>query len=599
MTHPSSSQSEHSSNHSSNVRAAIYARVSSDQQAQEQTVQSQLTALREKVCNDGHALEDSLCFVDDGVSGATLMRPALEQMRDAAYVSGFDKLYIHSPDRLSRKYAYQVLIIDELKKHGIEIVFLNRAIGVSPEEDMLLQMQGMFAEYERAKIMERSRRGKRHAATRGSVNVLSNAPYGYHYITKREGGGSAAFQIDEQHATVVKQIFQWVGRDRISIGEVKRRLDKQEVPTPKKKTWWDRTTIWGIVNNPTYKGSAAFGKTRTGPRRQQLKTQRGRSKTPRRTGSTYDTATADQISIAVPAIVSEEIFEAVEQQLEENRQRGRERKRGASHLLQGLLECGSCGYAYYGKKISRSASKGKVRYAYYRCTGTDAYRFGGKRICSNKQVRTDKLEQAVWKDACELLRHPKLLRKEYERRLSAPESSSSQTSLKKQVASAKQSVHRLIDAYTDGVLTREEFNTRIEGARKRQAKFESQLLELQTETREQTMLREALACLDDFSATVSSNLHDADWTAKREILRTLIARVVVENEQVRIVYRINFPLFAKNASNAGNEKVLHFCWRRGFTIAGQRVPALCLRSLDSVVASKPGPRRSRCDSVCG
>jgi len=554
---------------SSTIRVAIYARVSSDQQAQEQTIESQLAALRERISNDGHLLDDNLRFIDDGVSGATLMRPALEKLRDTAYVGGFQKLYVHSPDRLARRYAYQVLLVDELKKHDVEIVFLNRAIGASPEEDLLLQMQGMFAEYERAKIMERSRRGKRHAASRGSVNVLSNAPYGYRYLSKREGGGVAAFEINDEHAVVVKQIFEWVGRDRISIGEVKRRLDAKEILTPRGKTWWDRTTIWAILKNPTYKGSAAFGKTRTGPRRPQLRTPRGQVKMPRRTGSTYDTDVSEQISIAVPAIISEELFSAVEEQLTQNRQRGQERKRGASYLLQGLLECESCGYAYYGKKVSRSSAKGKVPYAYYRCVGTDAYRFGGKRVCQNKQIRTDKLDQAVWDDACELLRNPKLLRNEFERRLSAPESSSNEQSLKKQILTAQRSVNRLIDAYADGVLSRKEFDPRIKRTRGRLTDVEAQLVELQTETREQATMREALACLDDFSTTVSSNLDDADWTTKREILRTLIARVVVEPTQIRVVYRINFPLFAKKASNTGKEKVLHFCWRSGFPTVGQ------------------------------
>jgi len=553
--------SANDASNSSTIRAAIYARVSSDQQAQEQTIESQVAALRERVASDGLILDDELCFLDDGVSGSTLMRPSLERLRDTAYVGGFQKLYVHSPDRLARRYAYQVLLVDELKKHDVEIVFLNRAIGASPEEDLLLQMQGMFSEYERAKIMERSRRGKRHAASRGSVNVLSNAPYGYRYISKREGGGVAAFEINDEHAVVVKQIFEWVGRDRISIGEVKRRLDAKEIQTPRGKTWWDRTTIWAILKNPAYKGSAAFGKTRTGPRRPQLRTPRGQVKMPRRTGSTYDTNVSEQISIAVPAIVSEELFSAVDEQLTQNRQRGQERKRGASYLLQGLLECESCGYAYYGKKVSRSSAKGKVRYAYYRCVGTDAYRFGGKRVCQNKQIRTDKLDQAVWDDACELLRNPKLLRKEFERRLSAPESPSSEQSLKKQISTAQRSVNRLIDAYTDGVLTRKEFDPRIQRARRRLADVESQLVELQTETREQATLREALDCLDDFSTTVSSNLDDADWTTKREILRTLIARVVIEPTQIRVIYRINFPLFAKRTSTASNEKVLHICWR--------------------------------------
>jgi site-specific DNA recombinase len=553
-------------NSTSIIRAAIYARVSSDQQAQEQTIESQVAALREGVASDGLTLDDELCFLDDGVSGSTLMRPALERLRDIAYVGGFQRLYVHSPDRLARRYAYQVLLVDELKKHGVEIVFLNRAIGVSPEEDLLLQMQGMFAEYERAKIMERSRRGKRHAASRGSVNALSGAPFGYRYISKRDGGGEAAYEIHEEQAAVVKQVFQWVGRDRLSIGEVTRRLTAKGILTATGKSWWDRTTVWEMLKNPAYQGTAAFGKTRTGPRRAQLRTQRGDPKTPRRTGSTYDTEPGEQILIPVPAIVSEDLFAAVQEQLTENRLRGRERKRGARYLLQGLLECACCGYAYYGKKVSRSSAKGKVPYAYYRCVGTDAYRFGGKRVCQNKQVRTDKLDAAVWRDACELLRHPQLLRKEYERRLAAPASSDGEQSLRKQVNNAQRTVNRLIDAYADGVVDRAEFEPRVARARKRLSDLEAKLDALQSETREQTALREALACLNSFADTIHANLDQADWTTRREILRTLIERVLIEPDQIRIVYRINFPLFAKKASK---EKVLHFCWRSGFAIAGQ------------------------------
>jgi len=447
------------------IHAAIYARVSSDQQAQAQTIESQVSALHERVGGDGLTLEDELCFLDDGVSGSTLMRPALERLRDVAYAGGIQKLYVHSPDRLARRYAYQVLLVDEFKKYGVEIVFLNRAIGVSPEEDLLLQMQGMFAEYERAKIMERSRRGKRHAARRGSVNVLSAAPYGYRYVSKGDGGGEAAYEIHDEQAAVVKQVFEWVGRDRISIGEVSRRLKAKAIPTATGKSSWDRASLWGMLKNPAYQGAAAFGKTRTGPRRPKLRTQRGDPKVPRRTCSTYDTEPSEQIVIPVSAIVSAELFEAVQEQLTENRLRGRERKRGACYLLQGLLECQCCGYAYYGKKISRNSAKGKTPYAYYRCVGTDAYRFGGQRVCENKQVRTDKLDEAVWSDACQLLRHPTLLRKEYERRLATPGGSDGEQSLTKQIGHAQRTVNRLIEAYADGVVDRAEFEPRLERAR--------------------------------------------------------------------------------------------------------------------------------------
>jgi site-specific DNA recombinase len=166
----------------------------------------------------------------------------------------------------------------------------------------------------------------------------------------------------------------------------------------------------------------------------------------------------------------------------------------------------------------------------------------------------------VWRDACELLRHPQLLRKEYERRLAAPASSDGEQSLRKQVNNAQRTVNRLIDAYADGVVDRAEFEPRVARARKRLSDLEAKLDALQSETREQTALREALACLNSFADTIHANLDQADWTTRREILRTLIERVLIEPDQIRIVYRINFPLFAKKASK---EKVLHFCWRSG------------------------------------
>jgi site-specific DNA recombinase len=219
------------------VRAAIYARVSSEHQAQQSTIASQIAALRERIHADGLSLEDDLCFLDDGFSGSTLVRPGLERLRDVAWAGGFTHLYVHSPDRLARKYAWQVLLVEELQRCGLELIFLNRTIGVSPEEDLLLQMQGMIAEYERAKIMERSRRGKRHAARSGSVNVLCGAPYGYRYITKHAGGGQAQYQVVLEEARVVRQIFEWVGRDRLSLRGVERRLRQQGVPSAKGMTW--------------------------------------------------------------------------------------------------------------------------------------------------------------------------------------------------------------------------------------------------------------------------------------------------------------------------------------------------------------------------
>jgi len=150
----------------------MYGRVSSEQQAEAQTIASQGAALRERVASEGLTVLSAMPFLDEGYSGATLVRPALERLRDVVAARAVDRLYVHSPDRLARKYAYQVLLVDEFRRAGVEVIFLNRALGQSPEDDLLLQVQGMIAEYERAKIIERHRRGKRHAARAGVVHVL-------------------------------------------------------------------------------------------------------------------------------------------------------------------------------------------------------------------------------------------------------------------------------------------------------------------------------------------------------------------------------------------------------------------------------------------
>ena len=266
---------------------ALYARVSGEQQVKEDTIASQLEAITQRIASDGLECEPELCFVDDGYTGDILARPGLERLRDQAAAGVIDRLYVLDPDRFSRKYAYQVLILEELTRCGVEVVFLRNPPGHGPEENLLLQVQGMIAEYERAKILERCRRGKQYAARHGSVNVLSGAPYGYRYVGKHEGGGEARYQVVAEEARVVRKIFEWIGRERCSIGEVCRRLRREGVPTRTGKSAWDRSMIWLILKNPAYKGTAAFGKTRSGALKpQRLRPQRGRPEQPRRPGLT-------------------------------------------------------------------------------------------------------------------------------------------------------------------------------------------------------------------------------------------------------------------------------------------------------------------------
>jgi site-specific DNA recombinase len=284
-------------------QAAFYARVSSDHQAEAHTVASQVAALHERIAADGLAVPEALQCIDEGYSGATLVRPALERLRDLIAAGAVDRLDVHSPDRLARKYAYQVLLVDEFQRVGVEVIFLNRELGRSPEDELLLQVQGMMAEYERAKMIERHRRGTRHAARAGVVNVLRGAPYGYRYVRKHDGGGHARYEISADEARVVRQVFDWVGRDRATIGEVCRRLTRMGEVTCTGQAVWDRSAVWGMRKNPAYMGAAAFGKTRQGPLRPRLRAQRGRPVQPKRAVSSADVPPEEWLRIPVPAIV--------------------------------------------------------------------------------------------------------------------------------------------------------------------------------------------------------------------------------------------------------------------------------------------------------
>jgi site-specific DNA recombinase len=543
------------------IQAAFYARVSSDQQAQAQTIQSQIAALRARVQADGVALSAENEFVDDGYSGSTLVRPALERLRDVVAAGGIDRLYVHSPDRLARKYAYQVVLVDELQRAGVEVIFLNHELGRTPEDDLLLQVQGMIAEYERAKILERSRRGKRHKAQTGVVNVLSGAPYGYSYITLAEGGGQARYEICEEQAQVVRQVFTWVGQQRLSIGEVCRRLREQGTPTRTGKTWWDRTSIWGMLKNPAYKGQAGFGKTRACALQPRLRAQRGHPLQPRRARSSYDVPASDWLMIPVPAIVSEDLFATVQTQLEENRRRARTGRRGARYLLQGLLVCACCGYAYYGKAISPSARKGHPRdYAYYRCIGSDAYRFGGQRMCFNTQVRTDRLEEAVWQQVCQLLEDPQRLGQEYERRLQAAQASPGESQMalvEKQINKLRQGIARLIDGYTEGYIDKSEFEPRIRRFKERLAALEDQAQQLLEHSQLLAQLQLIIGRLEEFSAKVKAGLGKLDWHGRRELIRTLVKRVEIDRERVNVVFRIEGSM-----GSSGSSPFLQHCGRR-------------------------------------
>src|SRR3954462_2455996 len=539
---------------------AIYARVSSEQQ----TIASQIAALEARVEQDDLALAPDERFCDEGYSGATLVRPALERLRDAVAVGHYDRIYVHSPDRLARRYAYQVLLIDEFRRAGVEVVFLNRSIGLSPEDDLLLQVQGMVAEYERAKILERSRRGKRHAAHQGEVSVLSGAPYGYRYVGKHIGGGVARYEVQEDEAHIVRQIFQWIGRERISIGEVCRRLRTQGCPTRSGKLAWDHSTVAGILKNPAYAGAAAFGKTRVGPLPDRLRPVRGGAEQPRRAYGVYDVAPQAWIGVPVPPLVDVALAEAVGEQLTENRQRSRQSARGQRYLLQGLVVCRQCGYAYYGKAVSLAAAKGQRRhYAYYRCCGRDAYRFGGERLCANQQVRTDRLDEAVWREVERVLEDPSWIAAEYERRLvqARDPATGEPAGLESQIAKLHRSLDPLIDGYAEGLIDKADFEPRAAGLRQRLRGWEAQAVRMRNGAAQRAALSLIVGRLEEFARQVRQQMAAVDWSVQRDLSRRLVKRVESDPEEVTVGLRGTPTPTGPGSPNPGADHVLHHCGR--------------------------------------
>ena len=536
---------------------AAYARVSSDQQAKSGTIDSQIAALKERIVDDGEQIAEEMFFVDAGVSGATLVRPQLEQLRDRAAFGLMDRLYVLSPDRLSRKYAHQVLLMEELSACGVEVVFLNHAVGTSPEEELLLQMQGMISEYERAKIMERNRRGKLHGAKRGSVNVLSTAPYGYRYIRKQDGT-PAQYVINLSQAATVRKIFHWIGVDRLSIGEVVRRLDEAGIVTYTGKAHWDRSVVWGMLQNPAYMGRAAFGKTKSRKPLPRVRAPRHSAEIPKKGYSAVRTERSEWIEIPVPPIISEEVFLAAQEQLDENRKHARQRRRGAAFLLQGLTVCGHCHYAYYGKKVSKPAAKGGQQYAYYRCIGTDAYRFGGERVCDNKQVRTERLDELVWQQVVELLSEPGRLKGEYERRLDLAEQNGKKNTdtavLEKQKRHLEQGKSRLIDSYAEGIIEKSDFDPKIGQLKIKLQQIERQIEESKRYQAGQYELFLVINRLEEFADAMNGRLSTIDFTTKRDIIRALVKRIEIHKEEIVVVFRVDpDPGFNRDEKDPGND----------------------------------------------
>src|SRR6516162_8180502 len=519
--------------------AAIYARVSSDKQREENTIASQTAALIAFAGEQQFEVPREWIFEDDGYSGASLIRPGLERVRDLAAEGLIQAVLVYAPDRLSRRYAHQILLIEELARAGVETLFVRAPRGSTPEDELLVQFQGMIAEYERAQILERSRRGKRHRARQGEVSVLSGAPFGYRFIRKTDHS-AAYYQIDEEQARVVRRIFELYSIQGLSIGAVARRLNEQAIPTCKQRGRWERSTVWGMLRNPAYKGQACFGKTTLAPRQRITRPIRMRGGIAPRNSASHERPREDWITIAVPPIVSEETFALAQARLAANKIHA-PRRTVTPSAVQGLVSCAKCGYALY-----RTSTRSSARTIYYyRCLGSDAWRRLSGSVCSNRPVRQDLLDQIVWTEVVRLLEEPQLIQSEIERRLAAAREADPakrrEETLRRELVRIRKSTDRLLTAYQEGLLSLEELRERMPNLRRREQAGNAELQAIVDQSVNRATYLRLAETLTTFLARLRSSANALDVSERQRVLRLLVKEVLVGDDKIIIRHSIPLP----------------------------------------------------------
>jgi site-specific DNA recombinase len=523
-----------------NKPAAIYARVSSDRQKENHTIASQTAALIEYAQKNGYSVPPEWVFQDEGYSGAILVRPGLERLRDLAAEGQIAAALVYSPDRLSRKYAYQILLSEELSRCGVELIFLKAPTGATPEDQLLVQFQGMIAEYERAQIAERCRRGKKHMAQHGGVNVLSGAPYGYRYVRKSDSA-AAFYEVVETEAKVVRMVFEIYTQQRLSINAVARLLNERQIATRSGKGRWERSTVWGMLRNPAYRGTACYGKTEQRPRQRVTRPLRQRKALPSRDVGGHERPRAEWIEVPVPALVSEEMFALAQEQLEQNK-RHSPRRTIEPTLLQGMLVCEQCGYGLY--RASTHTSKQKLNY--YRCIGSDGYRRLNGPVCTNRPIRQDYLDQFVWSEVIRLLEDPELIQTEIDRRREAAQKADPlrkrEEELRREQARVEKSSERLVTAYQEGLLTLPQLRQRMPPLQKQTQAVESELQSLKMAAVDEAKYLQLAQSLAGFRSKLRVRAEVLDIAVRQQILRLLVKEVLVGGNTITLRHSIPIPL---------------------------------------------------------
>jgi len=513
------------------MKAALYARVSTERQAERGTIGSQVEALRAHVAAAGDELAGAYC--DDGHSGARLDRPGLDALRDAAEAGLMEVVYCLSPDRLARSYAYQVLILEELARLGVRVRFTD-APGLDehdPQARLLTQVQGVIAEYERAKIGERYRRGKLFRSRAGEV-ISRKAPYGYRRIP-RGPGGPAHLEIFEPEAAVARRIFA-ARAAGTTIRQICRQLNADAVPTPTgSRAVWGTSTINRLLRNEAYTGQVYYNRTETVPDRR-----------PGRRSRQVPRPRADWIAIPCPAIIAEDTFRAAATVSYDNAKWSPRRAEPGAWLLRGLVKCGPCGV---GTSCHKMRGRNGTWHRYYYCHNHDPVRAGGHdRRCPERNIRADALDEFVFGQIRAALLSPALLLAgEQAIAVHAPVPddqllAAELARLDRRLEAARGEHRRLIDLYQAGLIDMPELDRRATAITARQHELEHKRTSLAGQRAELARGNRLRHGVEHFAARVAAIIDQLNPVQRQELLRLLIEDVQVTGWHVKI--RLRIPL---------------------------------------------------------
>ena len=520
------------------MRVALYARVSTERQEQQGTIASQLDALTRWAREQHHDVVDAYVCVDDGYSGTRLDRPGLDRLRDGAEAGAFKAALVLCPDRLARKYAYQILILEELERFDVRVIFLDQPLSDDPQARLLTQIQGAVAEYERIKIAERYRRGKLFRARQGEV-CWGKVPYGYRRIPRRDGV-PAQVEVSEPEAQVVRQIFRWHVDEHLSVRQIALRLTESPHVTATGLPRWGISTVTRMLHNEAYIGTMYYnrresvgGKSNSASRHQRLSTCR------------QDRPAAEWIPLPVPPIIDAELFRRSQAIHYDNSRFSPRHLKSGHYLLRRVVRCRVCDLAM---SCHRMRGRNGTFHHYYYCAGHDvlyARRAVGR--CPQRNLRADELDKLVWGEVRRHLEHPALIR-EGHTRLQAQSTSldgdglaDEVHALEKQLAELDREEHRLLDAYQAALIDLDQLRQRQVRLRKRRAHVNGSIEVLRTERTTAQQQAQLQADLETFVDRIRGPLATLDFDARQQLVRTVLERVMVEDGRVDIHFAIPLP----------------------------------------------------------